>query len=239
MKRLGLLAIAVALGCNATSDGDTDTDGNSGGGSGDTDNLPTGTDTVTASDSANTDTASGSASSGTSSSGTTDATSAESSSSTGTATDESTSSTGSTGAESSSTGAPGPQALCESTDGTWDPTACGDYYCGIPNDCEALDPGCDCGPDANFVDGEGCVADDACTTFDCGNELQCVTVAQYCLATFPGVKGAPIIYECLGMPAECSDSIDCMCLTTALEIPPPAFCEEPAPGGLLVQVFQP
>lgn len=233
MKRLGLLAIAVSLGCNTTSDGDTDTDGNSGGGSSATDTVTTGTATATESETANTETASGSGA-------TTDATSTSTTDASSSSTEGSSSSEGGSSSESSSsTGDLGPQGLCEATDGTWDPNACGDSFCGIPNDCEAVIPGCDCGPNANFVEDEGCVADDACTTFDCGDALQCTAVAQYCMVTFPGVKGAPIVYECQPMPDECADSIDCKCLTTALKIPPPAFCEEPVPDGLLVQVALP
>jgi len=55
------------------------------------------------------------------------------------------------------------ECLCESTGGTWDETACGDYMCGVPNDCRAVIPGCDCGFGQNFVDGSGCAADDGCT----------------------------------------------------------------------------
>lgn len=241
MKRLGLLAIALALGCNATSDGDTDTDGNSGGGSSaaETEDVPTETATATESDSANTESASGATTDGTSSS-TGDASSGEESSSSGSGSDSGSSSTGGTsGSSSSSTGDLGPQDLCEATDGTWEPAACGDYVCGIPNACEAIIPGCDCGQDANFVEGEGCVPDDACATFDCGDELECLTVAQYCLATFPGVKGAPITYECLPMPDACAASIDCVCLAAELMLPPPPVCNEPVPDGLVVQIFLP
>lgn len=237
MKRLGLFAIALALGCNTTSDGDTDTDGNSGGGStvSDTeDGTETATDTVT--DSANTETASGSATTEAASTSTTDA---SDSSSSGSSSTGGSSSSGSSSSGSSSTGELGPQALCEATAGTWDPTACGDYVCGIPNDCEALIPGCDCGQDANFVEGEGCVADDVCSTFECGDALECAVAAEYCIATFPGVKGAPITYACQPMPEECSDSVDCVCLTMALMLPPPPICDEPVPDGLVVQVFLP
>ena len=236
MKRLGLVAIALTLGCNTTSDGDTDTDGNSGGASSasETDNVTTETATVTASDSANTETASGSATTDDESSSTSVGSSSSSSS---VGSSSSSSSEGSS--SSSSTGELGPQDLCESTDGTWEPNTCGDYLCGIPNDCEAIIPGCDCGQDANFVEGEGCVPDDACSTFDCGDELQCVTAAQYCMATFPGVKGAPTTYECQTMPDACADSVDCVCLVAELMLPPPAICDEPTPDGLVVQVFLP
>ncbi len=60
------------------------------------------------------------------------------------------------------TGSAADKQLCKLTGGTWDPNACGDYICGQPQLCDALIPGCDCGPDANFVDYQGCVEDPAC-----------------------------------------------------------------------------
>jgi len=61
------------------------------------------------------------------------------------------------------------QDLCESTGGTWDPFACGDYFCGQPNLCLAIIPGCNCGEEANFVAGAGCVPDSQCKQGDfCG-----------------------------------------------------------------------
>ncbi len=54
------------------------------------------------------------------------------------------------------------EALCNDTGGRWDDTACGDYACGVPNDCEAIIPGCDCGAGQNFDPERGCFADDAC-----------------------------------------------------------------------------
>ncbi len=236
MKRLGLLSIAFALSCNSASDGDTDTEGNSGGGSGDTDNATTETATITASDSANTETASGSAATGEGSSSTSDASSSEGSSSEGSS--SSASGIDSSSGESGSTGGIGPQQLCESTDGTWEPNACGDYVCGLPNDCEAVIPGCNCGQDANFVEGEGCVAADICTTFDCGEELQCVTALQYCTITSPPVKGAALVYECLSMPEACTDEVDCTCLQAELMLPLLSFCNEPTPDGLIVELFE-
>jgi hypothetical protein len=60
-------------------------------------------------------------------------------------------------------GAPGdPRLLCEATEGRWDEVSCGDYQCGVPNDCEAIIPGCDCGAGANFDAGRGCVEDPIC-----------------------------------------------------------------------------
>jgi len=54
------------------------------------------------------------------------------------------------------------ELLCLETGGIWDPLACGHYWCGLPIDCTAVVPGCDCGSDGNFVDGVGCVADPGC-----------------------------------------------------------------------------
>lgn len=54
------------------------------------------------------------------------------------------------------------ECLCESTGGTWDESACGHYSCGLPNECAAIIPGCDCGSDSTFVDGAGCAADPSC-----------------------------------------------------------------------------
>ena len=51
---------------------------------------------------------------------------------------------------------------CEATGGSWDEASCGHYNCGEPPSCEALIPGCNCGPGANFVTGEGCVKDSSC-----------------------------------------------------------------------------
>jgi hypothetical protein len=53
-------------------------------------------------------------------------------------------------------------ALCEDTGGTWDEGSCGHYSCGRAPDCDALIPGCDCGPVANFVQSAGCSRDPEC-----------------------------------------------------------------------------
>jgi len=52
--------------------------------------------------------------------------------------------------------------LCWSTGGWWDMGACGHYWCGLPSDCDAIIPGCDCGPQKNFTPGAGCSVDPAC-----------------------------------------------------------------------------
>ncbi len=53
-------------------------------------------------------------------------------------------------------------SLCESTGGTWYEGSCGDYYCGLEPACDALIPGCDCGPLSNFSKTIGCTTDPAC-----------------------------------------------------------------------------
>ena len=67
--------------------------------------------------------------------------------------------------------APTDEQLCKRSGGTWDLTACGHRVCGQPNACLALVPGCDCGPDANFVDGIGCQPDPTCGS--CRSDLDC------------------------------------------------------------------
>ena len=58
------------------------------------------------------------------------------------------------------------QGLCEATAGRWNPSSCGDYVCGQAPLCEAVIPGCDCGPREVFVEGQGCVAWRECAPFD-------------------------------------------------------------------------
>ncbi len=64
--------------------------------------------------------------------------------------------------------------LCQLSDGVWNEAACGHYQCGQPNACAAVIPGCDCGPDANFVEGEGCVEDPVCAPEPIGDEALCI-----------------------------------------------------------------
>lgn len=133
------------------------------------------------------------------------------------------------------------QELCTGTGGTWDDGACGHYMCGIPNPCDALIPGCDCGPTSNFVDGMGCVEDDECAgMFACGDDLECSLVGQYCEVFFPGVKGAPITYTCRAIPEACAAMPDCQCLEDADAFPPLAgSCMGSAAVGLTVDIFAP
>jgi hypothetical protein len=57
---------------------------------------------------------------------------------------------------------PTDQELCEGTGGRWDPNSCGHYPCGDFPSCDAVIPGCDCGPLSNFREGEGCRTDPGC-----------------------------------------------------------------------------
>jgi len=54
-----------------------------------------------------------------------------------------------------------PAELCEATGGKWNPNSCGDYACGMQPECEAIIPGCDCGPDMTMTP-EGCMKDPVC-----------------------------------------------------------------------------
>jgi hypothetical protein len=62
-------------------------------------------------------------------------------------------------------------ALCEDTGGTWDEATCGHYFCGMERDCAPTLPGCNCGPERNFVEGRGCVLDPVCQ--DLADERLC------------------------------------------------------------------
>lgn len=62
------------------------------------------------------------------------------------------------------------ETFCTETGGFWDLGSCGNYFCGAPPICAAVIPGCDCGPDANFVNGIGCVDDPVCVV---GDQAQC------------------------------------------------------------------
>lgn len=231
MKRLGFFFASLLIACNSGSDGDTDSGNNSGSGgmSSSTGTDPSMSATESESETANSNSASASGS--TSGSSTTSDSGVDGSSTEG-------SSSGVNSSEgSSSTGETGAEQLCEDTGGTWDENACDHYVCGVPNACKAIIPGCDCGPDANFVEGEGCVDDDACETFNCEDEVDCQVGTQYCEVMFPAVKGAPITYNCRAMPKECVDMVDCDCLNDALMLLPPPLCNEPTEDGLIVQVF--
>ncbi|MEM6994354.1 MAG: hypothetical protein AAF721_27820 [Myxococcota bacterium] len=135
----------------------------------------------------------------------------------------------------------GDEALCADTNGTWDDTACGHYECGVPNPCEALIPGCDCGAGANFVEGMGCMDDLKCSAeFDCGDALQCSIASEYCQSLTPGQKGGAIMYSCNDIPEACDDDVSCDCLEMQLVLPGGAgSCSGSGDVGLSVDLFAP
>jgi hypothetical protein len=66
----------------------------------------------------------------------------------------------------------GKETLCVATGGRWDPTSCGHYECGQFPPCDAIIPGCDCGPGRNFTPGRGCIADPRCRA-RCDDDRDC------------------------------------------------------------------
>ncbi|MEL6177823.1 MAG: hypothetical protein AAFS10_02670 [Myxococcota bacterium] len=100
-----------------------------------------------------------------------------------------------------------PEMLCESSGGRWDGESCGDYFCGTFPVCLAIDPGCDCGPDANFVEGQGCVRDERCDSLEpTPEEMLCEStggswdtgcdgffcgITSDCLVAIPGCNCGP------------------------------------------------
>jgi len=67
----------------------------------------------------------------------------------------------------------GERALCTRTGGRWDTRSCGHYRCGNPPLCEAIIPGCDCGPGRSFVEGAGCMDDARCGPAACDFDSDC------------------------------------------------------------------
>jgi len=57
---------------------------------------------------------------------------------------------------------PSEQVLCEVTGGIWDPLSCGHYPCGQFPPCDAIIPGCNCGPGNNYTPEVGCHPDPTC-----------------------------------------------------------------------------
>lgn len=75
---------------------------------------------------------------------------------------------------------------CRSTGGTWDPSSCGHYWCGMAPDCLAVQPGCDCGVGRNYVDGFGCVEDPVCASLTEPCESSCTSsTAPIATCTYP------------------------------------------------------
>ncbi len=123
---------------------------------------------------------------------------------------------GATGCERAETTTPEEQArlACEQTGGTWDYQSCGDYQCGAPPNCAAIQPGCNCGLFANFGM-LGCEDDASCDTatqsFSCGEEMCASVAGAYCEA----LTGGPGIttYTCRDIPTACQgDAFGCECL---------------------------
>ena len=236
--RFGLItSVAITLGLSACPGDDTSDDGGNGGSStsASAESTDEGGETTDA-------TTTGGASGGQDSSGgSSDGGESGTTAATGDSDDSTDGDSGST--DSGDTGETGgsDQRLCTGSGGTWDDGACGHYMCGVPNPCEALIPGCDCGPTSNFVDGMGCVEDDECAgMFACGEELECSLAGQYCEVFFPGVKGAPVMYTCQAIPAACAAMPDCQCLEDNDAFPPLAgSCMGNAGVGLTVDIFAP
>ncbi len=129
--------------------------------------------------------------------------------------------------------------LCADTAGEWDEGSCGHYMCGQEPECAAVIPGCDCGPGHNFVDGQGCVADDACASaaFACGDSL-CAGNSEFCDVVEPGIKG-PNSYACESLPAACLDDVSCECLDEAGIIEISSTCTIAEGGGVVVTTAAP
>lgn len=54
------------------------------------------------------------------------------------------------------------EEVCWVSGGFWDLGSCGHYPCGVPPDCDAIIPGCNCGPALTFQPGSGCLFDPTC-----------------------------------------------------------------------------
>ena len=111
-----------------------------------------------------------------------------------------------------------PKQLCEGWGHTWDEMACGHYQCGVPNSCEAIIPGCDCGPMANFEEGLGCVQVDECICSSSGGTWEpsacgdaVCGVPNDCEADLGGCNCGPTAtfqpgFACVAVQECCEDS---------------------------------
>lgn len=247
---LSLSLSLVATGCIETKDVGVESDASSGGSSSDESGAPMTSgagasetastsgptsDTVTASGTATTTaTDSGTATEATQSGGDTGVVTMA----TATASDSDTDTAG--GSESSSgsdTDGGGEQVLCEDSGGIWDVGSCGHYTCGLPPECAAVVPGCDCGVGSTFVEGAdgGCGPSEECevVAFACGPDLTCSAPTEFCDVLIPGVPGATTSYDCLDTPDSCSDAYTCGCVGGAGD------CEKGPEGGLTVTIAAP
>lgn len=64
-------------------------------------------------------------------------------------------------------GLPDARSLCGRTGGRWNEYGCGHTGCGRVVDCDAIIPGCDCGPTAMFDERLGCLAVPGCGANEC------------------------------------------------------------------------
>jgi hypothetical protein len=73
------------------------------------------------------------------------------------------------------------ETLCNITQGEWDEISCEHYDCGQFPACDAIIPGCNCGPDRNFIEAVGCVQDPACrgSEDECRSDKDCAS-GNYC-----------------------------------------------------------
>lgn len=131
------------------------------------------------------------------------------------------------------------QVLCEDSGGLWEVMSCGHYMCGLPPECAAIVPGCDCGEHQVFVEGLGCRVGAECDPyeFDCGKEL-CLAPEHFCDVTIPGPKG-PTNYECVDMPAACDGNYSCACLDAEGLVAPGECDEELKVGAITVTTGKP
>ena len=222
------LVACLAWGCGPEGGTDTESDGTSG-----TSDGATGTD-----DSAD-DAATETSGTDTSETGDTDTESTADADDATSGTD--TSETGDTAGVTDETGDLTEEGLCSISDGIWDDGACGHYVCGVPNACEALIPGCDCGPGRTFEIGFGCVEDLTCEgaiSFPCADGLPCTVDVEYCQITHPG-PGGPTQSSCPPMPRECAVAPSCACLESIDIVGPESDCSVGLEGGITVESFLP
>ena len=110
---------------------------------------------------------------------------------------------------------PSAATLCVETGGVWDPPSCGHYRCGAFPECDAVIPGCNCGPERNFRAGVGCVDDPACgrcaADSDCPPGSTCNTCPPDPSCPLCTVCGPPVCE-----PISCGFDEDC---------PPRSHCE--------------
>ena len=236
---LSLTLSLVAAGCIATKDVGVESDASSGGSSSE------GSGASMTSGASAAGSTSGAASDTVTASGTATTTAAGSESGAETEVGETTlfegteSSSGTESSTESSTGSDtdggGEQVQCEDSGGIWEVMSCGHYTCGLPPECAAIVPGCDCGVGSTFVEGAGCEPSKDCeaVAFGCGPELTCSAPTQFCDVLIPGVKGAETSYDCLDTPDSCSDAYTCGCIGGAGD------CEKGLEGGLTVTLAAP